>query len=290
MHYVQLGRSGIEISAIGLGGMPMSIQGRPGESQSRETINASIDNGVNFIDTADVYCLDDSDIGHNERLIAASLRDRADRNQIHVATKGGLRRPRGSWTSDATPQHLREACEQSLGSLGVDQIFLYQLHAPDPSAPFATSIRTLGELQRQGKIRFIGLSNVSVEQIRQASDLVEVVSVQNRFSPYFREAVDDGVIAECEKRQITFLPYSPVGGGRLSRKIPQFTVLTRIAEAHQVSPWSVALAWVRAHGRMVVPIPGASKPSSAIDSARSADLVLSPDEIASIDDTEFSRA
>lgn len=289
MHFVKLGNTGIDISAIGLGGMPMSIQGRPEASQGVATIHASIDAGVNFIDTADVYCLDDSDIGHNERLIASALRERADRETILVATKGGMRRPGGSWTRDGSPSHLREACEQSLRSLGVEQIFLYQFHAPDPAVPFADSVGALAELQHEGKVRFVGLSNVSVAEIAEASKIVDVASVQNRFNPYFREAIDSGVIEECARRGITFLAYSPVGGGRLTKKIPQFDVLTRIAEAHGVSPWSVTLAWVRQHGQTVVPIPGASKPSSAVDSAKSADLTLSDVEIELIDRAEFSR-
>ncbi|MGZ8853908.1 MAG: aldo/keto reductase, partial [Thermoanaerobaculia bacterium] len=120
------------ISEIGFGGMPLSIKDRPPEEVGRAVINAAIDAGITFIDTADVYCLDDSDIGHNERLIASALRERADRDRVRVATKAGLRRPRGEWTLDGSPQHIRDACEQSLRSLGVEQIFLYQLHAVDP--------------------------------------------------------------------------------------------------------------------------------------------------------------
>lgn len=289
MQFTKLGNTSIDISAIGLGGMPMSIQGRPEPAQSIATIHASLDAGVNFIDTADVYCFDDSDIGHNERLIASALRERRDRDAIFVATKGGMRRPGGAWTRDGSPAHLREACEQSLRSLGVGQIFLYQLHAPDPNVPFSDSAGALADLQREGKIRFVGLSNVSVAEIDEASKIVDVVSVQNRFNPYFREALASGVIEECARRGITLLAYSPVGGGRLTKKIPQFDVLTKIAAAHEASPWSVVLAWVRQHGRTVVPIPGASKPSSAIDSAKSAGLTLSDAEVEQIDRAEFSR-
>src|SRR5689334_507123 len=120
-----------ELPAIGFGGMPLSIQGRPDEEQGRRVLNAAIDAGMTLVDTADVYCLDDSDIGHNERLIAS-----LDRSDFKVATKAGLRRPRGAWTNDASPQHIREACEQSLRSLKTDRIWLYQLHAPDPKVAF----------------------------------------------------------------------------------------------------------------------------------------------------------
>jgi aryl-alcohol dehydrogenase-like predicted oxidoreductase len=279
-----------QISAIGFGGMPLSIQGRPPEEVGRKVLHAAIDAGMTFIDTADVYCLDDSETGHNERLIASVIRERQDRDMIRVATKGGLRRPRGAWTNDASPKQLRAACERSLRALETDRIFLYQLHAPDPTVPFEKSVETLAELQRQGKCRFLGLSNVSVAQIEAASGIIEVASVQNRLSPYFREAVETGVVAECDRRRITFLAYSPVGGGRLARKLAKFAVLQEIASRHGASVHAVTLAWVRSRGSSVVPIPAATKTEHAVDSARSIDLSLSPAELGAIDDAEFSRA
>ncbi|HXI13090.1 MAG TPA: aldo/keto reductase [Thermoanaerobaculia bacterium] len=289
MQQVKLGRTGIEISAIGFGGMPLSIKGRPDERESRAVINASLDNGVTFIDTADVYCLTDDDIGHNERLIAATLRDRKNGEVVQLATKGGLRRPDGEWTRDGSPRHLREACEASLRALGVERIFLYQLHAPDPETPFEKSVETLAELQRKGKIEHVGLSNVSTEQIARASEIVEVQSVQNRLSTFFREAIDEGVVEACQKGSITFLAYSPLGGGRLAKTISAVQVLKEIGRTHNASPGAVMLAWVRSKGSTVVPIPGASKIENAIDSARAADLSLSGDEVARIDQTRFSR-
>ena len=290
MKKLSLGNTGVEISAVGFGGMPLSIQGRPAEHESKAVLNAVIDAGIDFIDTADVYCYDDDDLGHNERLIATALRERGVAEQIHVATKGGLRRPKGEWTRDASPRHLREACERSLRALGVEQIFLYQLHAPDPHVPLEASIETLGELQQKGKIKHIGVSNVTVEQLRVAQDLVDVVSVQNRLNPYFREAIETSVVAECERQKITFLAYSPVGGGRLSKKLPKYLVLQRIAEAHGASPHAVVLAWVRAQGKTVVPIPGSRHVEYVYDSAKAAELELTADEIRQINETEFSRA
>jgi aryl-alcohol dehydrogenase-like predicted oxidoreductase len=280
----------LALPPIGFGGMPLSIQGRPDEETGRRVLHAAVDAGMTFIDTADVYCLDDSDIGHNERLIASVLRERADREKITVGTKGGLRRPRGAWTNDGTPKHIREACEKSLRALGVEQIFLYQFHAPDPTVPFEKSVETFAELQRAGKCRHVGLSNVSVDQIEKASRIVEVVSVQNRLNPFFREAVDDGVVAECERRGIVFLAYSPVGGGRLAKKLPKFEVIRRVADAHNASPHAVTIAWVRSKGATVVPIPAARTEQHAIDSASAARLALTADEIAAIDAAEFSRA
>ena len=273
---------------IGFGGMPLSIQGRPPEDVGRRVLNAAIDAGMTLIDTADVYCLDDGDIGHNERLIASVLRERDDRDRILVATKGGLRRPRGAWTNDGSPKHIREACERSLRALGVEQIWLYQFHAPDPQVPFEKSVETFAELQRAGKCRYVGLSNVSVEQIDAASRIVKVESVQNRLNPYFRESL--GVAAECGRRGIAFLAYSPVGGGRLAKKLASFELLQRIASAHGCSVHAAVLAWVRAKGPTVVPIPGARTVEHAVDSARAVDVSLTEDEMGEIDDAEFSRS
>lgn len=280
----------MKISGVGYGGMHLSIQGRPPEDVGHRVLNAAIDAGVTFIDTADVYCLDDNDIGHNERLIASVLGERGDSDKVRVGTKGGLRRPKGAWTNDGTPKHIREACERSLRALGVDQIFLYQFHAPDQAFPFEKSVEAFAQLQREGKCRYVGLSNVGISHVEKASRIVEIVSVQNRLNPYFRESIDDGVVAECERRDITFLAYSPMGGGRLSKKIPKLEVLTTIARARGVSPYAVTLAWVRSKGRNVLPIPSATKPENAIDSANSAGLTLTPDEAAAIDVAEFSRA
>ena len=268
--------------------MPLSIQGRPPEEVGRRVLHAAIDAGMTLIDTADVYCLDEGDIGHNERLIASVLRERDDRDRIRVATKGGLRRPGGAWTNDGSPKHIREACERSLRALERDQIWLYQFHAPDPRVPFEKSVQTFAELQRAGKCKHVGLSNVSVAEIDAASRIVEVQSVQNRLNPYFRESL--GVAAECARRSITFLAYSPVGGGRLAKKLGQFEVLQRIAAAHRCSVHAAVLAWVRAKGETVVPIPAARTVEHAVDSARSVDVTLAPDEIEQIDATEFSRA
>ena len=157
-----LNRTTEQISAIGFGGMPLSITGRPAEDVAKKVVHAAIDAGMTLLDTADVYCLDDDDIGHNERLIAAAVREHPKRDDVRIATKAGLRRPRGAWTNDGTPKHIREACEKSLRALGTEQIWLYQFHAPDPGIPFEKSVEAFAELQRQGKCRYVGLSNVSV--------------------------------------------------------------------------------------------------------------------------------
>jgi aryl-alcohol dehydrogenase-like predicted oxidoreductase len=287
MQTTTLNKTGETIPVIGFGGMPLSIQGKPPEEQGRKTLNAAIDAGMTLIDTADVYCLDDSDIGHNERLIASVVAERPDRDRIRVATKAGLRRPRGAWTNDGNPAHIREACERSLRALQTEQIWLYQFHAPDPKVPFEKSVEAFAELHREGKFQWFGLSNVSVKQIEQAEQILPVVSVQNRLNPYFRESIK--VAKECERRGITFLAYSPVGGGRLAKKLTQFDVLIELARKYDRSVHAIVIAWVRAQSKTVVPIPAARTIEHAVDSARAADLVLSPEDLGAIDEAEFDR-
>jgi aryl-alcohol dehydrogenase-like predicted oxidoreductase len=279
------------VSAIGLGGMPLSIADRPPTAQAIRVIHAVLDAGVTLIDTADVYCLDDNDLGHNERLVAQALGSWGGaREGVVVATKGGLTRPGGRWERDGHPNHLKQACDRSLKALGVERIDLYQLHGPDPAVRFAESVGALKELRDQGKIRWIGLSNVSVAEIEEARRIVPVQSVQNRLSPFFREALETGVVAHCVKHGIGFLAYSPVGGGRLNKKLPSHPVAAALAERHGTTAHAVVLAWVLAQGPTVIPIPGARTVEHALDSVRSLALALDPEELGAIDRGEFSRA
>ena len=170
-----LGSGAPKVSAVSYGGMPLSIQGRPhDEAQAMDVIHSVLDAGVTLIDTANVYCLDDDDIGHNERLITKAISSwPGNRATIVVATKGGMTRPDGRWERDARPGRLKAACERSLHALGVECIDLYQLHAPDPEVPFQESVRALADLQNEGKIKWIGLSNVTVEQIEIARQSID---------------------------------------------------------------------------------------------------------------------
>ncbi len=285
-----LGPGAPEVSAVSFGGMPLSIQGRPdNEADAIEVIHSVLDAGVTLIDTANVYCLDDDDIGHNERLVAKAVGNwPGDRNSIIIATKGGLTRPQGRWERDAPPGRLKAACERSLQALDVERIDLYQLHAPDPEVPFEDTVGALSDLQNEGKIRWIGLSNVSVEEIETARQIVDVVTVQNRLSPFFREAVHTGVVQHCAEHGIGVLAYSPVGGGRLNKKLPGHPALQPIAHEHGVSPHATVVAWVLAQGPSVIPIPAARTVEHAMDSLSAASVDLSPAEIEAIDTAEFS--
>jgi aryl-alcohol dehydrogenase-like predicted oxidoreductase len=275
MHQVQMGRTGRRVGRIGLGGMPLSLPGRPERAQAKEVIRRAVELGVNFIDTADAYCLDDSETGHNERLIAETLDELGVRDDVLVATKGGLVRPEGRWERDGRPEHLRRACEHSLRMLGTDRIALYQLHAPDPRVPFADSVGEVARLYEEGKVVAVGLSNVSLMQIQAALAIVPVTSVQNRYNPWDRSSELEGIIQFCDQRSITFLPYSPVGGGRRVRLLRESEELREIGARYDgATPEELVLAWILAASPSLVPIPGASRVESIESSVRAESLRL----------------
>jgi aryl-alcohol dehydrogenase-like predicted oxidoreductase len=276
----------VQVGAVGLGGMPMSIEGRPDNDRSIRTIHAALDAGVTLIDTADAYHLHADEVGHNETLIAQALASwSGDTSGVLVATKGGHLRPGdGSWTIDGSPAHLRAAVDGSLKRLGVDAIGLYQFHRPDPKVPYADSVGTLRELLDEGKIRLAGISNATVAQIREAQEVLggRLVSVQNQFSPAFRSSEQE--LRLCDELGIAFLPWSPLGGianaGELGSRFAEFA---QVAEAHGVSPQRVTLAWMLAKSEHVIPIPGASRPESITDSAQAPELTLTDAELARLD-------
>jgi aryl-alcohol dehydrogenase-like predicted oxidoreductase len=267
---------------IGLGGMPMSLSSRPPEERSVRTIHAAVDAGVTLIDTADAYSWDDRDTGHNEELIARALDGRRD--GVIVATKGGMYRTRDEgWHVNGTPEHLREACEASLRRLRTDRIDLYQFHRPDPDVPYAESIGALKDLQDEGKVRWVGISNATTDQIAEAAEIVDLVSVQNQLSLEFTSPLAKGELAICDERGIAFLPWSPLGGiGHAGEAAGGHDPVAAAAEAHGVSPQQVALAWLLSLSPAVIPIPGASRPESIQDSVKAAELELSHQELAAI--------
>ena len=277
----------VSVSAIGLGGMPMSIEGRPDEARSIRTIHAALAAGVTLIDTADAYHLNPGETGHNERLIAKALASYGgDTSSVLVATKGGHTRPGdGRWLLDGSPGHLRSAVDASLKALGVDAIGLYQFHRPDPKVPYAESVGVLKELLDAGKIRLAGISNASIEQIETARRILgdgNLASVQNQFSPAFRSSEPE--LRHCAKHGIAFLPWAPLGGiGRAAQLGERHAAFQRIADAHGVSAQQVTLAWELAKAPVVIPIPGASRPESILDSVAALDLKLTTSELDQLD-------
>jgi aryl-alcohol dehydrogenase-like predicted oxidoreductase len=279
----------VEVSAIGLGGMPMSIEGRPDEARSIATIHAALDAGITLIDTADAYHLTATDDGHNESLIAKALASYGgDTSDVLVATKGGHLRPGdGSWTLNGSPKYIAEAAEASLKRLGVEAIGLYQFHRPDPKTPYEDSVGAIRDLLDAGKIRMAGISNANPAQIKQANEILggRLVSVQNQFSPKFRSSEPE--LELCDELGIAFLPWSPLGGisnaGELGAKYPAFQTL---AAELDVSPQKLTLAWMLAKSPIVIPIPGSSRPETIRDSYSAVDLQLTADQVAVLDASE----
>ena len=281
----RLGNTDVTISAIGLGGMPMSIRSRPPEDESIKVIHRALDLGVTLIDTADSYCQDESDKHHNERLIHKALQQyQGDVSQVIVATKGGLMRPNGDWTRDGNPDRLRETIRVSFESLGGEKLIdIWQYHAPDPNYTIEASLTPAKEAVEQGLIRFVGVSNFSVEQIKRARDVVDIVSVQNQYNPWHRQPESDGVLEYCQNNNLTFLPWSPLGGSSRVSKLEDITVIGELAKEKGASVYAIVLAWLRAKSPCIVPIPGASKVSSIEGSVRSLEVKLSAEEVQRID-------
>ncbi len=285
METKQLGNTDVTISAIGLGGMPMSLSSRPPESQAIAVIHRALELGVTLIDTADSYCQDESDKHHNERLIAKALQQyQGDTSHVTVATKGGLMRPNGSWTRNGNPDHLRETIRISFEALGGSKsIDVWQYHAPDPNYTIEEALAPAKEAVNEGLIRFVGVSNFSVEQIKRARDVVEIVSVQNQYNPWYRQPEFDGVLEYCETEGLTFLPWSPLGGTRRVSSLEDIPVIAQLAKEKGVSVYQIVLAWLRSKSPCIVPIPGASKIPSIEDSVGAVEVKLSQEEVGRID-------
>ncbi len=280
----QLGNTNFNISAIGLGGMQLSLSGRPAESQAIAVIHRALDLGVTLIDSADSYSEDESDKHHNEQLIAKALEQyTGDIRAVTVATKGGLMRPQGTWTRNGNPHHLRKTIRESFEALGGKKpIDLWQYHAPDPSYTIEESLAPAKEAVEAGIIRFVGVSNFSVEQIKRARDIVEIASVQNQYNPWHRQPESDGVLEYCEAEKLTFFPWSPLGGSRRAKSLQDMPAIAKLAAEKNVSVYCIVLAWLMAKSPCIVPIPAATKVSSIEDSVRAIDVKLTEAELEQI--------
>jgi pyridoxine 4-dehydrogenase len=262
----------LTVSRMGFGAMRITGPGiwgdPPDREQAKAALRRAVELGVTFIDTADAYGPDVSEL-----LIAETLHPYPD--DLVIATKGGLVRPGpGRWTEDGRPEHLRQACEGSLRRLKLDQIPLYQFHRPDPGVPVADSIGALAELKAEGKIRHIGVSNVSEEQLRAAQRVTPIVSVQNRYNAGDRSS--ETMVDLCEQEQILFLPWAPIqdAGGNQA--------VSDAAARHGASSRQVVLAWLLARSPQILPIPGSGSAGHVQANIEAAGIELSPDEIAAI--------
>ena len=278
-----------QVGAIGLGLMTFDQTGTQPRQQLLDTVTAALDAGVTLFDTADAYGPGDEKgagaQGENERLIASILDELGVRDRVLLATKGGhVRTDGGAWDLDSSAEHLHRAVDDSLARLGVEQLFLWQHHRPDPKVPYDEVIGTMKEIADSGKVAHLGLSNADPDQIRAAHAVLgdALVSVQNEFSPKFRSSRPE--IDVCEELGLAFLPWSPLGGlsdaKELADKHPAFA---EVASERGVSAQQVALAWELAQSPCVIPIPGAKRPSSITDSAAAAEIELTDDELARLD-------
>ncbi len=262
----------LRVRRLGFGAMRITGEGTWGPPPDREealsVLRRAVELGIDLIDTADSYGPEVS-----EELIAEALHPYPD--GLVIATKGGMTRTGpGEWPRDGRPEHLREACEGSLRRLRLDRIDLYQLHAPDPDVPYEESVGALRDLQGEGKIRHVGVSNVSVAQLRLARAIVPVVSVQNRFNLADRGAED--VLEECEGEGLAFIPWFPLSAGSLAEP---GGAAAEIAERHGVSPAQVAIAWLLRRSPMMLPIPGTASVRHLEENVAAAGLELSEAEV-----------
>jgi aryl-alcohol dehydrogenase-like predicted oxidoreductase/predicted kinase/histidinol phosphatase-like enzyme len=268
---------------IGLGCMRLSTSRDRDDERSVDVIRAALDAGFTLFDTADSYCLDETERGHNERLIGRALAEwGGDRSTITVATKGGVRRPRGQWIPDGRAKSLREACEASRQALRLETIDLYQLHTIDPKTPLATSVRALARLKEDGWIRDVGLCNVTVSQIREAQAIVPVSSVQVSLGPLDDENLRNGVAEYCRDNGIRLICYRPLGGER-RKALARDVVLRTVADHHGATPYEIVLAWLLTFGERVIPLPGATKPETVASIVKSRSIRLSDDDRAALD-------
>jgi aryl-alcohol dehydrogenase-like predicted oxidoreductase len=278
------GSTGVNLSIVGLGALPLAVDGRPSESDAVRVIHAALGAGMTWIDVADAYCAGEHDIGYGERLVARAVREWSGaREDVRISTKGGWMRPGGGWKINGRPEHLRAACEASLAALGVSSIFLYQLHRTDPSVPLAESLGALVDLKREGKIAHIGLSNVDAADLRRARSVAEIASVQNLFNCFDRECLSDGVLEACERYGIALVAHSPVGGHKGFGRVADDATLRAVAARHGLTPQQVAIAWLIGKSPAILTMPGARRVASVLSSAAAADVVLAAEDRAELD-------
>jgi pyridoxine 4-dehydrogenase len=262
----------LTVTRLGYGAMRITGEGIWGDPPDRElaraTLRRALELGINFVDTADSYGPEVS-----ETLIAEALHPYPD--DLVIATKAGLRRPGpGRWEPDGRPEHLREACEDSLRRLRLDQIPLYQFHRPDPKVPIAESIGALAELKGAGKIRHIGVSNFSEDQLHEAQGITPIVSVQNRYNATDRSS--DSMVERCEQEQLVFLPWAPI------QQSDGNPAVAEAAVRHDATPYQIVIAWLLARSPAILPIPGTGSPGHLEENVAAADIELSLAEVEAI--------
>jgi aryl-alcohol dehydrogenase-like predicted oxidoreductase len=276
MHTRMFGSTGLEVSRIGFGAAGLSCGARPSTEQAEAALEQLLAAGINFLDTAPTYCEGPSELHHNERLIARVLQRQENRNRVIVATKGGtVRTSAGSWEIDGHPDRLYAeivASHQALG--GGEPIPLWQHHWPDPRYPIAAAMRAARRAVEENLVRHVGVCNYMVEQIQQARDVLEVVSVQNQFNFWRREVESSGVLEYCERENLVFLPWRPLGGPELAGRLAEIPALQAVAAEQGVSVQQIAIAWLLGKSPCVLPIPGSRSAAHVRDCLAAAEVTL----------------
>lgn len=283
MLYRLLGNTSTRVSVVGYGAMALSLERVP-EAEALDTLRRVFDLGVTFIDTAYSYCDDERDQHHNERLVARAIAAwDGPRDSICVATKGGAIRVNGRWQRNGRPEHLYDVIRGSHAALGgTAPIPLWQHHWPDPRVPVRDSMAAVRRAVDEGLVRHVGVSNYTVTQIEEARAVVDIVTVQNQYNLWCRDPEYDGVLAYCERENICFLPYRPVGGLGLAQQLHRTRVLAEMAAARGISVYRLMIAWFLARSSCILPIPGSRRWTNAEDCLRAVEVELTPDDVARI--------
>ncbi|HEX8550707.1 MAG TPA: aldo/keto reductase [Abditibacteriaceae bacterium] len=292
MQQRQLGPNGPTVGAIGIGTGPLCIpDNRPSVQDAVQVLTHAATLGMTLWDTADAYCKDEADMGYGDYLcqkafaaLPGELRER-----VIVATKGGTVRPDNRWDRDSSPEYLKSAIDASLLALQTDCIDLWQLHSPDGKTPFADSIGAIAEAKQQGKIRLVGLSNVTAAQIEEAAAIVPLASIQNHFSFHSRNPEEDGVLDRCRELGLAFLPYSPLGGMNDAKDLGRTGVLAEVAKELNATPQQTVLAWLLHKYDKMIPIPGMSRTGSLEDSAKASEIMLTDEQFEQLNAANDSK-
>lgn len=283
MRMRRLGPEGPQVSVVGLGGMLLSIAGRPPEDQSVRVVQSALDYGVTLFDTSDAYCLDDQELGHNEKLITRALE--GNRADVTVMTTVGLRRPGGAWTVDSSPEHIVECVERSLKSQGVDALDVACLYAPDSRVPYEESVGVLSRLKEEGKVKQIGVCNVDAPLLKRADAVTTIQVVQNRWHPQAREIEKNGVLEYCTQNGKAFVSYAPFGGTLGAPTLTTLGKLSDQARRRRLSPYQLVLAWMTNKSPVTFVVPGARRSESIEDSAGAGVVEFDVDAVRAVENT-----
>lgn len=271
------------MSAIGLGTMLLSINGRPPGDQAQRVIKSALDHGITLFDTSDSYCLDEHEVGHSEKTLAIGLE--GQRERVVVMTMLGCRRPGGAWTVDADPEHLTAAVHRCLKNQGVDCLDLVSLYSPDKRIPYEESLGALVRLKDAGKIKYLGVCNVDMEHLRRAEAVTRIQAVQNRWNPQARQAEKEGIIDYCAEKSIAFVGYAPFGGTLGAPTLTTLGKLSDQARRRRLSPYQLVLSWMTNKSPNIFVVPGARRSESVEDSSGAGSVEFDADAVRAVENT-----